>query len=305
MAVDDPVVIVGTGRCGSSVLYELLTRHPRLAWLTHVTARFPDSPTVNRGLMRCLDFPLLSPLLLRWLKPSEAYRFWDLRFPGFSEPCRDLVSEDVTAGARRALRAAFEATLTSSRNRLLLKVTGWPRLGFIQEVFPEARFVHIYRDGRAVASSLLSRPWWRGWGGTARWRWGELPPEYQEKWERFGRSYVVLAGIQWELLMAAVERARTRVDSERLLELSYEDLCSDHRSTVASILDFAQLEPLPRFERSVERFSLVNSNDGWRQWLTPAQQRDLQQAIGPTLARYGYSGRVEEGGGVPAAADQR
>jgi len=32
------------------------------------------------------------------------------------------------------------------------KYTGWSRIAFFKEIFPEARFVHVIRDGRAVAA---------------------------------------------------------------------------------------------------------------------------------------------------------
>ena len=83
---------------------------------------------------------------------------------GFSEPCRDLVRTDVTTRVKRQVRAAMGMMLTHKRNRLLLKITGWPRLGFLNEMLEDAKFIHLVRDGRAVASSLHV-DFWRGWYG--------------------------------------------------------------------------------------------------------------------------------------------
>lgn len=39
MVIDAPLVVIGLGRSGSSVLHRMLAEHPRLAWLSRVAAR--------------------------------------------------------------------------------------------------------------------------------------------------------------------------------------------------------------------------------------------------------------------------
>ena len=109
------------------------------------------------------------------IRPGEYYNFWDTHAYGFSETCRDLVRSDVTPLVKKQVRAALEPMLTPSRNRLLVKITGWPRMGFLNEIFEDAKFIHIVRDGRAVASSLLHVHFWNGWHGPQSWRAGLLP----------------------------------------------------------------------------------------------------------------------------------
>ena len=101
------------------------------------------------------------------MQPGECYRFWDKHTFGFSEPCRDLVRADVSARVKRQVRGRPGAMLTPTADRLLIKITGWPRIGYLDEIFEDARFIHIKRDGRAVASSLLHVNFWRGWYGPA------------------------------------------------------------------------------------------------------------------------------------------
>src|SRR5213078_3203453 len=93
------------------------------------------------------------------------------------------------------------------RHRLLVKITGWPRVGYLRAIFPDARFIHLIRDGRAVANSLIHTDFWRGWAGPSKWQWGEMGAEHHEEWERHGRSFVALAGIQWKIMMGAIRQA--------------------------------------------------------------------------------------------------
>lgn len=294
MNAANPLIIVGTGRCGSSGLHEIMSRHGDLAWLCTLSARFPTRPAVSRGAMRAIDLPLVGSAARRLVRPSEAYAFWDHRYRGFGSPFRDLTEADITVTAMKALRQDFDEILTKRRRRLLIKITGWPRVGFLKRVFPTARFVHIYRDGRAVANSLMERPWWDGWRGPHSWKWGPLGADRQKLWEASGHSFVVLAGLEWDLLMQAFQAVKTEISSDRFLEVRYEDLCQQKEAVLKRIVEFAHLDWTPSFGEAVARFPFVDANRKWRERLTGEQQNELTRALHNTLVRYGYLGPEEE-----------
>lgn len=196
MRIRKPIFVIGDGRSGSTVFHDMLANHPNVAWLSGLCDRNPAKISRNRLLLRVVDYPILGTLVKRRFKPTEAYRFWDYYSKGFSAPCRDLLHGDVTVAAKQRLQSVLAKTLTPKRDRLLVKVTGWPRIGFLREVFEDAKFVHIMRDGRSVSNSMLNVPWWWGWRGPQNWRWGELTPAEEQEWEAQGKSFVALAGIQ-------------------------------------------------------------------------------------------------------------
>lgn len=238
--------------------------------------------------MRIMDLPLPARYVQKLLYPVEAYGFWDHHCPAFAEPYRDLLAEDVTPKMRQAVRQAMSQMLTAKRNRLLVKVTGWPRIGFLQEIFPDARFIHVYRDGRAVANSLLAVEWWSGWRGPGRWRWGDLPPEQRAKWERHDRSFVALAAIQWEILMLAQKEAKERAAPESLFEVRYEDLCNDPVHSFRRMAEFAGLDWSARMEAIIRNRSFKNANDKWQTDLSSDQQSVLNECLQDTLGEFGY-----------------
>ena len=127
------------------------------------------------------------------------------------------------------------------RNRLLLKITGWPRIGYLNEMFEDARFIHIMRDGRAVASSLMHVDFWRGWYGPQGWRAGMLSPEDQALWESYDRSFTALAGIEWRIQMRAMEAARKQLDPRLFMEVRHEAFCEQPMKTFRRVLEFAEL----------------------------------------------------------------
>jgi hypothetical protein len=289
MEKKDPIIIIGAGRTGSTTFHHMLSKHPDLAWLPGKICKLsPGGLALNRVLMRGLDYPVVGRFLNITLKPGECYGFWEYHCKGFSAPYRDLLADDVTEKTKRRVRDTMSKVLTEERNRLLLKITGWPRIGFLSEIFEDAKFVHMMRDGRAVANSMLDVHFWRGWAGPQNWGWGDLAPAQREQWYRYGQSFVVLAALQWRILMDAIEDARRSVDSEHFLEFRYEDLCSDPINTVKKVTAFCGLEWTVDFQRQLAAYQLKNTNDKFKSDLTTKQQSDLENVLGDCLTKYGY-----------------
>lgn len=290
MKITKPIFIVGTGRCGSTALHQVLALHPQLMWLSGFAEQFPEKPAWNRWAVTAVGNPLVRRLLGKRIKPGENYGFWHTHAYGFAEPGRDLVQADVTPRVRKQMRAAIEPMLTPRRNRLLVKLTGWPRIGFLDEIFEDAKFIHIVRDGRAVASSLLHlNSWqWRGWYGPYSWRYGPLSAEDQAAWEASNRSFVALAGLQWRIHTRALESARKVLDPNRFLEVRYESFCEQPLETCRRVLDFAELSGSAAFERQVKAASIKDMSNRWRKDLSAEQQGMLTSLLREDLLRYGY-----------------
>jgi LPS sulfotransferase NodH len=284
-----PIILCGTGRCGSTLLHQLLSYHPDLTWLTPLTHVFPRQPWLTRWEMHALDLGgqrggafLRQFVWRRFVRPSEAYPFWNAYCENFGPTQRDLVAADLDESCA-TVRRALARMLTTRRSRLLLKITGWPRAGFLRALFADAKFVHIRRDGRAVANSWLNVDW-AGLDGAPDWRWGPLDRDQTARYESEGRSPVALAGIAWEILM----NAHVSALGGTALELTYEDLCADPIGTVAQITDFAGLRWTTEFERDVRSTEVRNTNDAWRRSLDEDSQRILENVLAPALARHGY-----------------
>ena len=284
-----PIIIVGAGRTGTTVFHRMLSEHPHLAWLPgKVSSRFPERLELSRLVMKGLDYPLLGELLKRRIKPGESYPFWEHHCKGFSAPYRDLLAADVTEKDRSHLPRTMAKILSERRNRLLLKITGWPRIGFLSEIFGDARFIHVMRDGRAVANSMLNVYFWQGWKGPHDWGWGELSPAQEIEWNEHGQSFVVLAAIQWKILMDAMEKAKSTISSEKFLEIRYENLCSDPVGQLQKVAQFSDLEWTGSFERQIRKYQPRNTNDKFKNDLTAEQQSDLEEVLRDYLTRYGY-----------------
>ncbi|HEY1658128.1 MAG TPA: sulfotransferase [Candidatus Sulfotelmatobacter sp.] len=288
--VDRPIFITGLGRSGTTIVHTLLSTHPKANWLSLLCAKFPDRPYFNRWLMRAIDIPIINLYFKRRFVPLENYEFWDFHYRGFFIPCRDLVASDVDRRTSRSLRQAFGQLLTPKRDRLLIKITGCPRISFLHAVFPDAKFIHVTRDGRAVAHSRMRTPFWVGWQG---WRglslWPEkMPSQYQQEWERYQHSFFALAGIEWKAHLDQMAELRRTYPEIDILEVKYEAFCADPVRQTREIAEYCELNWDSAFEGRVKRFYVESENRKWQAELTKEQQKILEEVMADRLMEEGY-----------------
>jgi ABC-type phosphate transport system substrate-binding protein len=290
-----PSFVIGTGRCGSTLVHEVLARHPDVGFVSNLDDRYARCPgwiRRNSGLIYRWVPPWLTVKGRIRYAPSEAYSALAREVsPLLVDPARDLGRHDVTPWLAGRTRAFFESRAAAEgAPDYLHKLTGWPRAGFLAEIFPAARFVHVVRDGRAVANSWLQMPWWRGHLGPSGWHFGPLPAAYRMEWEAAGRDHVLLAGLGWKLLMDAYERARGDLREQAWLEVRYEDVVADPRKQFELILGFLGLPWTPGFERGFARHSFsAGRADAFRRDLAGDQLTLLDRSLGDHLRRYGYA----------------
>ena len=304
MAPTTFVFILGTGRCGSSLVHEVMAQHRDVGFLSNVedrTAAPAPAGRWNGSVYRRLP-PSFTQKGRARFAPSEGYRILERKVSrAISTPSRDLTAEDATPWLADRFRRFFEARARAQRSPVFLhKFTGWPRAGFIDAVFPEARFVHVIRDGRAVANSLLQMPWWEGYRGPELWGWGPLPEVYRREWEASGRSFPVLAALEWKVLMDAFADVRSTIPSERWMEIRYEDLIHDPTTSTKELLEFAGLPWSGEFEERLSgyRFGVARA-DAFRRDLPTTQVEAIERVLASRLSEFGYRSSMtsEEGTG--------
>ncbi|MGH9095633.1 MAG: sulfotransferase family protein [Acidimicrobiales bacterium] len=287
------VFVIGSGRCGSTLVHEVLARHRAVGFMSNLEDRLPLSASagrVNSALYRRIPPRFTRKGRLRFA-PSEGYRALEREGASIlSAPSRDLLESDVTPWLARQVRRTFERrAAVQGRVVFLHKFTGWPRAGFLRAVFPDAVFVNVVRDGRAVVNSWLQMPWWSGFAGPSQWAYGPLPPAYQQEWERSGQSFTVLAGLAWKVLMDAFEEARSKVSTDGWLDLRYEDFLDDPRQSLETIVRFAGFAPDPDFDAAVARYPFDSGRtEAFRADLGAATVAELDRSLGHHLVRWGY-----------------
>ena len=119
MEVDRPIIIFGTGRCGTTIFHRLFSMHPEVTWLSDLCERHPNRPELNRRRMKALEYPILNNHLRKRYGPGECYGFWEHHCRGFRDPCKDLMASDLSIKSKHNLRKAMSSLKTRKRKRLL------------------------------------------------------------------------------------------------------------------------------------------------------------------------------------------
>lgn len=285
-----PIFLIGTGRCGSSLLLRLLGNHPDLAWMSHYSTRLPGG-----GRWAALARVHRLPGLSGWLpnprsklvpQPTESYTLLRAATDHLFTAPRELTADEATPDIIRRLRAmASEHVAAQGAERFLMKHTGFPRVDFLRRAFPDARFIHVVRDGRAVATSLCKVDWW---AGEAGWGWGPLTDAQRRAYAASGYHEVVLAGLYWSALMRRYAEVRDRTPPSSLLEVRYDALVADPRRVVGDIARFAGLRDDPTFDRRVRAIAMTSDDTRWRRALTDDERRALEDVIGDDLRAWGF-----------------
>jgi len=285
--------IVGTGRCGSTLLHEIIAKHSDASFLTDFEDRHSRLKFLGKwgsALYRNNHLALTKKGRRRFI-PTEAYRLISREVsPIYVRPCRDLTAEDVSPWMKDKFTQFFNRRYSKYGKPVLThKYTGWSRIGFFSTIFPEAKFIHIVRDGRAVASSWLQMKWWGGYEGPDNWLWGELTESQKQQWKKDNYSYATLAGLGWNRLMDSYDESSQSLDSERYLSVRYEDFLEAPEEQLKKMLEFTELDWSQDFQHQFSKFSIRKGRaKAFENDLSTKQLECLERTITDKLVQHGY-----------------
>jgi hypothetical protein len=280
---EPPIFIVGMNGSGTTMLAESLGRHPSLYM-----------------------FPSESKVLPYFI--SELGRFGDLRSAANRRRLADAIGRTRPywqANKREALIlddaeligcSTFGDVVSRIYSHLAAR-KGKSRWGErspmnVQHIrtlalhFPDARFIHIIRDGRDAAQSFHRR-----WGFQPRhtiWRWKRAVADGRAQGSALGA--VRYLEVRYESLTAEPELEMQRVC--RFVGLAFD------RAVLSSSMRY--MDPK---SRPTDLGRIVANSEKWRSYFNSRQLAALELIAGKTLADLGY--RVEVAGDQELSAWQR
>lgn len=282
-----PIFIVGSGRSGTTLLLDALSHHPDVAWFSNYTNRFPAFPQLaalsglrHTAIGRLLEARGLCPRPA--IEGNAIYSHCGIHTLLY-ERQQALVESDLTAAARACFTRIVQAHLRFQRkSRFLHKNTNnGMRLRYLLAMFPDALFVHLIRDGRAVANSLYHVAFWPD---LRIWWLGQTPRE----WEDVGNDPIELCGLHWQRQLEEILTSSRYVPAGQYMEVRYEQFVGDPIGELRKILCFVELDWSTTFERRFNSLSIEGRDDKWRRQLSAAQIETLERVLAKTLQSLGY-----------------
>jgi len=265
-----PVIVLGVSRSGTTLLKQMLDRHPNLA-----------IPTESYFLPQLWDRHGERPEREAFL--ADLDRLARIRDWGVT---RSDVERRLPAGAAfaEAIAAIYRAYAEArGKSRFGDKTPSYmQRLEVLERAFPDGRYLHLVRDGRDAALSFLAL--------TRKPRFNPARP----------RSLAPFAA-QWRREIEGARRfGRERVPG-RYRELRYEDLVADPEATVRDACEFLALEFDPAmltYHRAPDAGTLRDHPRlaepptpglrSWRDQMPPRQVEAFEAIAGDLLSEFGY-----------------
>lgn len=264
---DIPVMFTGLPRSGTT-------------WLGQLAQRYLDVSALDEGTFM-LWLARQKHREKSWRDPHELKRFLRLFVASRyyftllynQQPDEEaIVNRLVELVTFPTVQAIGRAVFILTREKL-----GLPRLGHespammwdphaVLTVFPHSRWVHILRDPRDAATSVLKQPW--------------------------GANNVYVSAKRWNHQVRRMRRIGRDLGTGRYTEFRYEDLLQEPEATMRSLMAFVcgtvSEEKLRAFLAESRENPRRANYGNWRKELSPRQIRLIEGAAREEMRRTGY-----------------
>ncbi len=192
--------IIGTGRCGTTMLAQMLNSHSAICVPPEIQILFEYS---NNGARFYEVFKEKKNeyfgtgdfvALMEARTPHNLHEYFDYR--RFFEKQKYPI-----ASLKELVNNFYNEIAESRKKRIFIEQTPWygQRIDILNELFPDAKYIHMVRDGRDVAISFARTPWWSDDVG-----------ENLEKWHKE--------------VQQIINSSHQILDKNHMLQVRYEDL---------------------------------------------------------------------------------
>ena len=267
-----PIIFIGPGRSGSTIVSEIVFAHETLAWPSNHQEYFPKLTPVNllrplfdNSLWRVVgekgqlnQTRILNTVLPR---PAEAYPFWQhLTRHGVDFSRGFLLGKVATKEEARRIRKVIGRMVAwQGKQRFAMKITGPGRIGYLQSIFPDALFVNVVRDPVATVHSLLKVPFWKDLGMQRLWWQGAYSEAEIDEFASIKDDPVAATAFQLAKVLRTTQEEALRCRAQ-MLTVEYESFVENPRACVEHICTFLTLPPSKWVENKLRQTRIHDRN---------------------------------------------
>lgn len=219
--IKNPCFIVGCGRSGTTILGSTLSLHSKITYLNEPRnlwhQAYPEADVWSRLAKKRKGKIFLNE------------------------------SNENKSKSIRLKRAFYKETLKTKKPFLVEKLpVNSFRLNFIEKIFPDAKYIHIYRNGLEVSRSIAKFCDESSWYGKNDFKWQELV-SYSKKFKETASlgencdTNLERGLLEWRLSTEAVVLFLKSIKENRYIELSYADFVEKPLAHIEELLNFMGL----------------------------------------------------------------
>jgi len=254
MRIKKPIIFIGTGRSGTTVISEIIMRHRELAFPSNFQQVFFMLPEINLlrnifdnklwriyGQKKQLNkVNILNHLIFR---QNEAYKMWKYITGDDTDFSRSFLVNKRETNKRTDYihRYFWKMVKYQNRKRLTFKITGPSRMEYLLSIFPDAYFVILKRKPIPTISSFLKVNFWKTRGSKQLW-WSGVYSEEEKKWANEHKGDPLwLTAFQIKKIVD-ITTMECKKCKPNFIEVNYEDFVKKPKDEILRILDFANLD---------------------------------------------------------------
>lgn len=265
-----PVFVVGCQRSGSTMLGAMLGAHPEIVCIPEAQFTVELMPSDPGAAIDPAD--VIDRVVRHW-----RFRIWEFDL-GQRRPARNAIKPSYRAAIEWLVRE-YAASVGRPRARFWVdQDPGNVRsIWKLSQHFGDAKFIHIVRDGRGVAASMIPLDW--------------------------GPNEIYTAAHWWQRHLSYAFVAAAALEPGRLLHVRYEDVVQRTEPTMRTIAAFLGIEfapnmlnttglRLPKFTRYQHQLIGAPPQAGrvesWRRTLSHREIEIFEAVVGDLLPLLGY-----------------
>lgn len=175
--------------------------------------------------------------------------------------CKDNTPRGLAIATLQYTRSVLELPLLGHEDPLLID-----ELSDVVDLYGECRVIHIIRDPRDAASSILRFPW--------------------------GANNVCVYALAWKERITQTLALGKQLGPKRYLEVRYEDLLAHPAREMTRMLEFCGQSPVEerveKFREEMESNPLRSNTMKWKTRLTEKQVALVESAARDQMGQFGY-----------------
>ena len=291
MSVKRPIIFIGTGRSGTTVISEIILRHRDLAFPSIYQQVFFRLPEINlvRNLFdnrywrifgQSKQLNKVKCFNRYTFRLNEAYAMWRYITGDAVDFDRSfLIGEKATKERVEFIHRYFSKMIQyQNRKRLAFKITGPSRIEYLFSIFPDAYFIVLKRKLIPTISSFLKVDFWKTRGLKQLWFTG-VYSEKEMKWVNENRGDPLLLTTFQIKKVVEIMELECKKWQPNYIEVNYEDFVQKPKDEIARILDFVRLDKDPACFQYLRENKIYNRNKPNLDYFNPEELKKIQPVL--------------------------